>query len=125
MMREVQRHKNCGGFILPDVANSFSGIPYGYCPKCGATKIISDDIDTSNEDIMLYVIRNKNTGEYLLVNYDDETSNTIEFESEQQAIDFAEKHGLTDYEVQQNAALYCDEAPVTNGRIIITAKGDE
>jgi len=122
-MRTIERHKNCGGFILPDIENSFTGMNYGYCPKCGATKLTSDDIDITEEDITLYVIQNVNTEEYLLVRNDCE-QHTIEFESEQQAIDFAEKHGLTDYKVVPNVALYCDEAPVTNGKMVIE-KGDE
>lgn len=119
MKREIKRHKNCGGFILPDVENSFSGMMFGYCPKCGETKLTSDDFDITEEDITLYVIQNKDTGDYLLIK-DDGWEYTIEFESKQQAIDFAEKHFLEgNYEVVPNVALYCDKAPVTNGKVII------
>lgn len=118
MKSEIRRHKECGGFILPDVENSFTGMLLGYCPKCNKTKLTFDDMYTSKEDITLYVILNKNTGDYLLVDNGD-VSLTIEFESEHQANEFAENHGLTDYEVVQNVALYCDETQVTNGKIII------
>lgn len=123
MKREITRHKNCGGFILPDLENSFTGMNYGYCPKCGATKLTSDDYDIIEENITLYVIQNKNTEEYLLVKNDCEEF-TIEFESKQQAIDFAELHGLTDYKVTPNVALYCNNAPVTNGKMIIEKGGE-
>lgn len=122
--RYIHRHKGCGGFILPDIENSFTGMLYGYCPKCNKNKLIkSDDYETTVENITLYIIRNKITGEYLLCDNDGE-SFTIEFESREQADEFATRYNLTDYEVIPNVALYCNNAPVTNGKMVIE-KGDE
>lgn len=121
--RLIYRHKNCGGFILPDIENSFIGMNYCYCPKCGKQKLIMDDLDSSEEDITLYTIRNKETGEFLIAKNDYDEF-TILFESEEQANDFANMHSITDYEIESNVALYCDELPVLNGRMIID-KGDE
>ena len=123
--RLINRHKNCGGFILPDMNNSFTGMQYGYCPKCNERKLTLNDYDSKEEHITLYTINNLETKEYLL--YDDDNGNTftITFESEEQARDFATMHGILDgYEVKPNVAMYCDNAPVTNGRMIIN-KGDE
>lgn len=125
MLRTIQRHKDCGGFILPDVKNSFTGMTYGYCPKCGQVKIMADEIVTTEEDIVLYTIQNEKTGEFLNLKNGDETEFTVQFESEEQAVDFAEMHGITGYEVKQNVALYCDEASVTNGKMIIGKGGEE
>lgn len=123
--RLISRHKNCGGFILPDIEHSFAGMYYGYCPKCGKDKLRLDCYDnTEEEDVTLYHIRNKNTGEYLLFSIDDGDSYTVIFESEEQAIQIAESNGLTDYEVEPNVAFYCDNMPVTNGRMVIK-KEDE
>lgn len=119
MLRSVQRHKDCGGFILPDVENSFTGMTYGYCPKCGQVKIMADEIETTEEDIVLYTIQNEKTGEFLNLENDDETVFTVQFESEEQAVDFATMHGITGYVVKPNVALYCDEAPASNGKMII------
>lgn len=123
MKREIRRHKNCNGFILPDIENSFTGMLFGYCPKCGKNKLTIADFDITEENTTLYVICNKNTGEYLMI-YNDDRSFTIEFESEQQANEFADHNGITDYEIKPNVALYCDEAQVTNGKMIIN-KGEE
>ena len=117
MKREIRRHKNCGGFILPDIENSFNGMMYGYCPKCNTYKLTMDDFDVMEENITLYVIMRNN--EYLEVKYDDDTVNTIEFESVEQAKEFADKHNLSEYKIVPNVALYCDKAPVTNGKMII------
>ena len=117
MKRIICRHKECGGFILPDIENSFTGMNYGYCSKCGKVKLTSDDFVISEENITLYVIMNKD-GEYLLIDNDGD-QRTIEFESKEQAHDFAKKYELTDYEVVPNTALYCDKQPVTNGKMII------
>lgn len=117
----VNRHKNCGGFILPDINNSFSGMNYGYCPKCGKLKLTLDDYDSKEEHIDLYTIRNSKTNEFLLVDNNDGVIFTVTFESEQQANSFAGMHGITpeEYTVQKSVAIYCDEAPVTNGKMII------
>ena len=117
--RLIYRHKNCVGFILPDIENSFTGMHYACCPKCGKNKLTNDDCDSNEENITLYIIHNIKTNEYLLVADDDDSARTITFESEEQANGFAEKYHLTDYEVKPNVALYCDNAPVTNGKMII------
>ena len=123
MKRLIKRHKNCGGFILPDINNSFTGMNYGYCPKCGKDKLIWDDYDLIDElGITLYTIHNKDTDEFLLVDNDDELF-TITFESEEQAHDFAKKYEIDNYVVKPNVALYCDDAQVTNGKMII-GKGE-
>lgn len=114
MKRMIYRHKNCGCFIVPDVENTFTGLYRGYCLKCNKGKLTMDDIDNSEEDITLYTI-NKN-GQYLLLDNDDE-SYIITFESKDQANEFADKHGLYDYEILPNVAIY--DASVTNGRMII------
>ena len=116
----VNRHKNCGGFILPDINNSFSGMGYGYCPKCGKVKLTLDDYDITEEHIDLFTIINSKTDEFLLVDNDGFTF-TVTFESEQQANEFAAMHGITpeEYTVKKSVAIYCDNAPVTNGRMII------
>lgn len=118
MKRLVHRHKNCGGFILPDLENSFTGMNYGYCPKCNTSKLTSNDYDSLEENITLYTINNKNTGEYLLIDNDGDRS-TITFESKEQANEFAQHHELSDYEIVPNVDLYCNEQPVTNGKMII------
>ena len=118
LKRSVRRHKNCGGFILPDLENSFNGMNYGYCPKCNKNKLTIEDCDIAEEKITLYIIRNKSTGEYLLVDNDGDLS-TITFESKEQADKFAKDHGLSNYEIEPNVALYCTDAPVTNGKMII------
>lgn len=122
--RMIDRHKNCGGFLLPDMKNSFTGMMYGYCPKCGKEKLTLDDYDSKEEHITLYTINNTITKEYLLYTDDNDNALTITFESEDQAKDFATMHGILDgYEVKPNVALYCNNAPVTNGKMII--KGGE
>ena len=123
--RLINRHKNCGGFILPDIENSFSGMDFGYCPKCGKNKLTLDDYDSKEEHITLYTIHNKSTGETLLNHIDDNRVFTIQFESEQQANDFAEMHNVTNYEVRPNVALFCGDIPVTNGRMIIGEGGEK
>ena len=116
----VKRHKNCGGFILPDINNSCPGMDYGYCPKCGKDKLTSDDYDSREEHIDLYTIRNSKTNEFLLAVNDDAKA-TITFESGHQANLFAGMHGIAEeeYIVQKSVAIYCDDAPVTNGKMII------
>lgn len=118
--RLVYRHKNCGGFILPDLENSFAGMEFGYCPECNKRKLTINDYDSieEDEDTTLYTINNKSTGEFLLYS-DGNNEHTIIFESEEQANKFAEENLLDNYEVKPNVALYCDHAPVTNGRMII------
>lgn len=119
MKRLITRHKNCGGFILPDIENSFTGMNYGYCPKCGKYSLTFDDYELSNElDITLYTIHNKDTNEYLMINTDGDLF-IITFESKEQAIEFAKKYEIDNYEIKPNVALYCDDAAVTNGGMII------
>lgn len=118
MKRIVYRHKNCGGFILPDIENSFSGMNYGYCPKCDKYKLVLDDYNSIEEYVTLYTINNTKTGDYLLIDNDGDKC-TITFESKEQADEFAKRYELTDYEIVPNVALYCDKQPVTNGKMII------
>jgi hypothetical protein len=122
--RLIQRHKNCGGFILPDMKNSFSGMNYGCCYKCGKERLNFDDIDSVEESITLYTIKNPSTEEFLLYTNDD-CSYTIQFESIEQADKFAEDNGIVGYMVEPNVALYCDDVPVTNGKMIINKEKEE
>ena len=122
--RLVSRHKDCGGFILPDMNNSFTGMTYGYCPNCGKEKLTLDDYESNEEHITLYTIHNSKTKDVLLYMDDNGNASTITFESEDQANEFAEMHNIEGYEVKPNVALYCNNAPVTNGKMIIE-KGDE
>ena len=119
-MKTIIRHKNCGGFVLPDLNNSFAGMMFCECPKCGATKLTMDDLEESAEDITMSVIMN-NKNEYLEVSLDDDHKFTITFETAQMAKEFAEKNGIpeSEYKIVPAYALYCDKAPVTNGRMII------
>lgn len=119
-MKTIIRHKNCGGFVLPDLEHSFSGMMFYECPKCGATKLTSDDLEESKEDITMSVIMN-NHDEYLEISLDDDHKFTITFETAQMAKEFAEKNGIpeSEYKIVPAYALYCDKAPVTNGRMII------
>lgn len=124
-LRLIYRHKNCGGFLLPDMNNSFTGMMYGYCPKCGKEKLTLDDYDSTEESITLYTIHNAETKEYLLYIDDNGNALTITFESKDQADEFAEMHGIEGYKVKPNVALYSDNAPVTNGKMIIGKGGEK
>jgi len=116
--RIVKRHKNCGGFILPDMKNSFTGMNYGYCPKCGKEKLVEDDIFDSIENITLYCIKNIISDGYLLYSNGDALQ-TIEFESEKQANEFAAQNGIEPegYTVVPNVTLCCDDTPIRYGKV--------
>ena len=114
----IYRHKNCGGFILPDLDNSFTGMGFGYCPKCNKDRLTVNDYDTVEEDIILYTIRNKSTNEFLLFVNND--SYVIVFESEEQAHEFAKKYEVDNYKVEQIGTN--DSMAITNGKVMIIKK---
>lgn len=127
MKKIIKRHKNCGGYILPDIENSFTGMVYSTCPKCRASKLTSDDFTEAEEDIDVFVIMNADN-DYLQMKNDgdDDHIYTITFETKDMAKEFATKHGIPEdsYRIERAAALYGGETILSNGTMVTTKESD-
>ena len=100
---------------------------YCACPKCGATKLTSDDCVESEEDIDVFVIMNSDN-EYLQMRNDEDDDHiyTITFESEEMAKKFAKEHGIPEdaYKVERAAVLYGGSSFLSNGKMATTKESD-
>lgn len=111
-------HKPCRnsgmGFLAPDIEHSMNVFHKYQCINCGKDNITSNDDDVIEEkvnigDVPLISIKNKKTGQDLLV--DGEF--LVVFETEDQAKVFAEEMNcLSDCEYVKNKYIYGEK---TNG----------
>lgn len=92
--KRILRHKNCGGFVIPDVEKSLDCMLRYSCPKCEKTALTTMDCDDTVEEIKLYELTK---GSYVL----QIEGATITFETPYDAEAFARIVGASKYTINE------------------------